>query len=461
MRSTKALAVMAVLLSSYIAYAVDTVSAALPVSGDGAIISNGSIIIGVDNAGQLGVPYREVPGLLPDTDPAGIGYVALRDGSGSITGAEHGCLCEGWGIGVDTNGNGVIDSGDVRGWVNNDAGFYNVEVESFTGTDGGTTAISSVIVRDDAGDPMLRIVHEFSPSASTPYLYEVKVTVENLTSTTLGSVVYRRNVDWDVDPTPFREFVTIQGVGSTVRLINSGDNGFISSDPQVSNFEIMPGTFRTNFIDFGPDDHGAVFDLQLGPINPGKKVTLKMFYGAAPTTSDALNAINSVGANIYSIAKSSTPDDLPNNDSTVFILGFAVTTIGRSVGLVIDESTIQLNQSNTLICLVEPAAIATGTITVTDPLGNTYTIPVTLTTLGDINNNGILDNSVTVIYPDDFPGATTNTVGEYWVECYVEGDRFRGMFNIPFNVVPEWIVGPIAGMITSFMGLILYKRWRR
>ena len=63
-----------------------------------------------------------------------------------------------------------------------------------------------------------RVTHEFAPSPGTPNLYEIKVTLENIGAATLPDVRYTRLMDWDVEPTAFEEFVTIQRRRSAARL---------------------------------------------------------------------------------------------------------------------------------------------------------------------------------------------------------------------------------------------------
>jgi len=299
-----------------IAMPAQKAEAFLPISGSGLIIGNGDVILGVDNAGHLNIPYRGVAGL-PSSDPQSINVVGLREGySGSyFASTEPGCVCEGWGV-------KVVDTG-VTGYANNALGSSNLNVVSLTGVDGGSTAISVVEVPDSSASPVLRVTHDYHPSPDTPLLYEVTVTVENISGADMNSVLYRRVMDWDVGPTYFNEYVTIQGTGTTTKLIKSGNNGFETAEPGVGIYDISPfGSEDVDFVDLGPADHGSVFDFEIGPIKAGEKTEITTFYGAAPTESEALLALGVVGAELYSLGQSSTTDGPTLGTPVTFIFAF-------------------------------------------------------------------------------------------------------------------------------------------
>lgn len=329
----------------------------LPMSGTGAIIGNGSVILGVDNAGHLNIPYREVSSLgLPAFDPAGVGSVGLRDGTGALASTEPGCLCEGWGIGSP-------DTGE-SGFANNAVGSSNLDVLSFIGSDGDTTATSTVLAFG-----RLNVTHHYQPSPVSPLLYEVIVNVTNVGDADLNSVIYRRVMDWDIFPTAFSEFVTINGTSTTSKLLKSGNNGFASSDPldPFTAYDIFPGGSEdVDFVDLGPADHGSIFDFEIGPLAMGETTSIKTFYGAAPNEAAALAALGAVGAELYSLGQSND-GGLPNNDGATFMFAFG------SVG-----GEAILNTPPTLDPIpdmtVDELALATFTATASDPdVGQTLT----------------------------------------------------------------------------------------
>src|SRR5205085_11818672 len=107
-----------------------------------------------------------------------------------------GCACEGW---------GVADAGSgVSGWANQSAGTSNVTPLSFTST--ASTAVSVVRIGST-----FEVTQDYHPAPATPNAYEVKVSIKNVSAAALTDVRYRRVMDWDVEPTAFSEFVTING----------------------------------------------------------------------------------------------------------------------------------------------------------------------------------------------------------------------------------------------------------
>ena len=316
-------------------FALPQASAVMPISGTGVIIGNGNVIMGIDNAGQLNIPYRPVTGkvggwALPTSDPGhpSVGQVGLRNGDGQYASTEPGCLCEGWGISIPSK----IGPGDpaATGYANNDAGSANLVVDSLTGSDGDLSAASTVTAFGK-----FQVTHDYHPTPLTPYLYQVTVTIKNIGSVNQPDVHYRRVMDWDIQPTQFHEFVTNQGVAANLapagRLVNSGDNGFLTSDPLVAaapdDFEhtFGSGTYNKNFKYSGPEDHGGVFDLQVGPIKAGEAVAFNEYYGSAPDEAKTDAALAAVGATLSSKAFSLLDSGKPNTDGKngpVFAWGF-------------------------------------------------------------------------------------------------------------------------------------------
>lgn len=192
---------------------------------------------------------------------------------------------------------------------------------SFTGVDGGPTATSVVDVPDST-TPALRVTHDFKPSSDATRLYEVTVTVENLSGIDMTSVLYRRVMDWDIIPTPFSEFVTHRGTATTTKLVKSGDNGFASGEPGTGPFTILPGTEDVDFDDSGPDDHGSVFDFEIGPIPAGERTQVTIFYGNGPSESAALLALGAVGAELFSLGQSNTADGPTLGTPATFVFAF-------------------------------------------------------------------------------------------------------------------------------------------
>ncbi len=261
-----------------------------------AIIGNGTIGLGVNDEGHLNL-FGGPP------SAGGTSAYGLRDLRTGYEATAPGCLCEGWGISDGTNG-----------WAASvDTGGVSVGLVSF-----GATASTATSVTTAGG--IFEVTHAFQPSASAD-LMEVIVTIKNISGAPVANTLYRRGMDWDVEPTPFSEYVTIGGTAAATAVIGAVDNGFCNVNPLAGCTPIVPGGVG-DFVDLGPADHGANFDFSFGPLADGESVSFSIFYGASPTQIGAFNALNAVGAEVYSLGKSN--DNLAGTlaDRSVFIFGF-------------------------------------------------------------------------------------------------------------------------------------------
>ena len=253
----------------------DPTAFTLRIQSEGVILDNGVIQLGVRPEGHLNAP---------------------------------GCECEGW---------GAADAiSEVTGYANEstDFGANNMDVISFAST--ATTAVSVVEIGDT-----LRVTHDFHPAGTSPNLFEAEVTIENISASNVDAR-YRRVMDWDIDPTPFDEFSTVD-VGNSARLLDNNNDGFSTADPlgpdlSDPDFPVFTGTF----VDAGPEDHGARFDFGFGTLAPSAEVTFHIYYGAAGNQNDAIAALDSVGAEILSLGQPNTTDGPTLGTPNTFAFGF-------------------------------------------------------------------------------------------------------------------------------------------
>ena len=247
-----------------------------------AIIDNGTIQLGVDDLGQLNIGGG-------DPSPVdGTTFVGLRFMPTGNESTSHGCLCEGWGVGIGETG--------VSGFANNSSGTANLTPISFVSD--ATSATS--VVELTTGE--LRITHSFAPAAETPNLYRVTVTIENISGAAIADLRYTRTFDWDVEPTTFSELVTHAGVATTPSVLLAVDNGFVSSDPFAGRSELVAGG-TGDFEDLGPSDHGSNFDFGFGALAAGESFSFDIFYGGAATEAGALAALGAVMAELFSLGQ--------------------------------------------------------------------------------------------------------------------------------------------------------------
>ncbi|MGH3135273.1 MAG: hypothetical protein ACRDPV_02115, partial [Gaiellaceae bacterium] len=206
---------------------------AVDAEGGSAVISNGTVSLGVRDLGDLNF--------------SGVGLNYIPTGGEAL---NVGCLCEGWGAADATTA--------VQGWASVNFGTSNVALVSFASTASTATSVTTV-------GSTLRVTHDYKPSSATPFLYEITVKIENISGAPVD-LRYSRDMDWDVPPTPFNEFVTIQGTAAEPTVLHADNNGFQAPGPLIPRVSL--GAVG-DFVDVGPFDHGALFDLGFGPLAAG------------------------------------------------------------------------------------------------------------------------------------------------------------------------------------------------
>lgn len=264
------------------------VALSAPFAASAAIIDNGTIQLGVDDFGQLNVGGGVA------SPVSGTTTTGLRHMETGYEATAHGCLCEGWGVGIG-------ETGQYGSANNSFGGADNLTLSSFGST---ATTATSVVTVDGTG---LKVTHHFMPSAATPDLYQVRVTIENTGGADITDLRYTRTFDWDVEPTAFSEYVTHAGVATTPSVLSAVDNGFVDSNPFASRSNICSS--GGDFVDAGSCDNGSNFDFGFGELKVGESYEFDIFYGASRTEAGALAALGTVGAELYSLGQSSLDED--------------------------------------------------------------------------------------------------------------------------------------------------------
>lgn len=286
-------------------------------SADAVIFNTGdeataSVALGVRDYGALNVDDAFLTTQAPEV---GLAYKFGPDDWQDAT--APGCLCEGWGVSATSGGM------DYSGWDNAAAGGpVGLTLDSFT-TDAaagtGSTITSAVHLTSLPG---LSVSQTYEAAPNAPGVFFVDhVSITNTTGGVLDDLRYVRVMDWDVPPTEFDEFVTIQGTATTAFLETSHDNGFDTSDPLGFNSPLNPATLDVDFIDDGPADHGAFFKFNFGSLADGETYEFDIFYGAAESEAAALAAIGDESLELYSLGQQSGDPD--GGTPATFIFGFA------------------------------------------------------------------------------------------------------------------------------------------
>lgn len=306
-------------IAAAVALAITSLGAAGIASAD-AIISNGTVALGVNDHAELNVDG----GAAWSGGPSGTTLVGLRSVATNSDSTSPGCACEGWGAGIRS----LSISGQANQAV---GGVVNLSLVSFVST--ATTAVSVVNILGATGAPVLRVTHDYHPIAGTPYLYEVTVSITNLTGSDLiaGDLVYRRVMDWDI-PYPGSEVVALQGVPAAMGIANGNNiyrtdnNGFNPGDPfSFTSF----GLQNQNFTE-ATGDIGALFDFEFEALANGATRSFNTYYGVAPTYADADLAralvdgdSSDIEIGLYSYGRCSIAGCDPTTGApNVFIFGF-------------------------------------------------------------------------------------------------------------------------------------------
>lgn len=260
------------------------------------IITNGTVQLGVGTMGNI-----DVPGGTPSTGTQDT-YVGLRLVASNYDGLAPGCKCEGWGV----------SNGTASGYAGVASGTAGITVTSFTATT--STARSEVVA---AG--VFRVVHQFDPVPGTPNLYKIAVSVTNIGAAP-ATLLYRRAMDWDVEPTAFEEYITIGSFGAVPsELVFTSNDGFATPDPLDGPSDLGATGM---FVDFGIDDTGALFDFNFGSLGVNQTKTFTLYYGAAPSEATALSALQAVGASVYSLGEPSNQGGPDLGQPITFFFGY-------------------------------------------------------------------------------------------------------------------------------------------
>jgi hypothetical protein len=346
------------LLKGALALGVSTLALSASLAQE--IIDNGTIQLGINPFGEL----------IVGGEGGGIGLTFLPTGGEALA---PGCFCEGWGV-ADFG----VGTGFGRSQSNGNSGTgTSTIVVSGAGTDGASTGSSAIVTTDitEGGNPWARVIHSFGVSASAN-LYQVDVTITNLGGVPIADLRYRRAMDWDVPPTEFSEFVTLQGWPATA-LVGSSDDGFANPNPNSGALGDTGGApVDGNFADNGPADHGAAFDFSFGNLAAGASKSFKIFYGAAVSITQALAELGKVGAEVYSLGYPS--DESVDGAPNVFIFAFAGVggiPVGGAAGGFDPELLRSMGRLYSLFIFDDPLLKISGFVNGGEVLGGSERLP--------------------------------------------------------------------------------------
>ena len=231
-------------------------------------ISNGDLSMGLFDNGGLG--------------SGGVG-LALTGAGDAIT---PGCLCEGWGVAANGNGNKYVYGGSSTGFT------------SATLSDVTASSAKSVVTTNDG----LTITHTYTPVAGET-LFKIDVVIKNDSGAARTDVRYARTLDWDVTPGYFGDNYTsvyVPGVAPEGKVMHTSTNPFAVPDPMVQRAQDA----NTN-VSGAVGDLGSYFIFSFGDLADGDELNFTTFIGAYTTESALLAAFAAAGVEAYSFTSGS------------------------------------------------------------------------------------------------------------------------------------------------------------
>jgi hypothetical protein len=249
-------------------------------------VSNGSHSVGIGASGELYNPRTNV------------GFLRVADGYDPI---QPGTPRDSWGV----RGGGSEGHGD---------GMFlgsNVTVNTLTGGASGHSNMTT-------GDGALTVDQVYTFLAAN--VLGIRTGVTNNTGGALP-VMFQRNVDWDIVPTPFAEVINVDPLSGPV--VGSSYYGFEDSDPGVP-FGFSAGPAGGSF---GPGDLGGGMKIDLGMLGAGATSFFDVFYainldGQAPFALH--NQLQSLGATFIITGHSSDGSFTSASHSAALAFGTAV-----------------------------------------------------------------------------------------------------------------------------------------
>jgi hypothetical protein len=237
---------------------------------------------------------------------SGVGFLRVADGYDPIA---PGTPRDSWGV----------SAGTTSGYA--DQAFYGVSNISSTSTYGANTASVSSWLNDGVSN-LLQVNESYSFAASN--VVEIQTTVSNLTSST-QSVLFRRDVDWDVAPTEFNEMINVPAQPSFVS--SASYYGFENPDPTSTFMYQAAATGGT----YGPGDQGGGFTLDLGSLASNTTSTFDIYYALNyrdQSGTDLTTELDGLGANYVITGYSS--DGNMDTATNFAALGVSVPSTGPS-----------------------------------------------------------------------------------------------------------------------------------
>jgi hypothetical protein len=245
----------------------------------GTLVDDGAVELGVNCDGTLGTPMF-------DATTGGFSRVATMTdlrGTGEAVGSQY--YSDAWGVTDRLTG-----TYDYRtpSW-----GVPAGETEYTADGRGARSVLDTVLG--------LRVVHAFQPVDGDPGVYACDVTLENTGATALHPV-YRRSFAWEFNG---RSSYATLVPGDSDMIVGAGLAAWVFPAPLQGD-----GDAIGEGVDLFDYWQGAYYDLDVGELAPGASETFTLYFGVAPSETDADSALAAAGAEAYAYGQTA-PDGTP------------------------------------------------------------------------------------------------------------------------------------------------------
>lgn len=269
-------------------------------------------VVSVGNIGAVGLRFVDSGNHFGNSGPDGVEeYESISPGS----------ILEGWGAAYTVlDSDGALEEVATSGYATEDT-LVNVQGGALvlppSCDDSSVLPCSSAEATTMVGECLL-VKHSFM--AVRDLAFRVQVDISNMCEADIGKVLYRRNMDWDVENSAFEEYVTLNA-GNAEDLVCLSLDGTCSGDPLQTECNVptpVPPE-RTACAEmgtqtkYGPGDLGATFTFDFSNITPetplrkGGVRTLTAYYGAAATEELAKAELTTLSVEAFSMGSPAAP----------------------------------------------------------------------------------------------------------------------------------------------------------
>ena len=265
-----------------------------------ALVQDGSVAMGVQALGNLGIPNG-----LPSINN-GNSFTSVYDLTSHFDAMDFDVEGEGWGL--------SYDSGALSMWASSGivAGPSSVPPPVLNSFSTNTVCATSIA---DAGD--IQVSQTYCPYPGHPAVYADHIDLRNVGVSPHAHVLFRRTMSWGVGLRPPCRNPSDEGT-MTIETLPAGSptppsvvrvavvDQAASADPTTPIVAVPGGEgppLGPSFYQLSGGDPGIVWQFDFGDVAPATHVAFTLYYGSGPTEASVMADLASVGAQIYALSQ--------------------------------------------------------------------------------------------------------------------------------------------------------------